>query len=106
MTSIKEWWLFSRAILGALLGTSSLITLLMCIVLLVSALGVVYSAHITRQLFEELTQLQSRRDAYEMEWSQLLLEQSAWSAHGRIEHVAMSKLGMKVPDAKNIVIIK
>jgi len=68
--------------------------------------GCVYSAHITRQLFEELTQLQSWRDAYEMEWSQLLLEQSAWSAHGRIEHVAISKLGMKVPDAQDIVIIK
>ncbi len=106
MTSIKEWWFFSRSILGALLGKSSLITLLMCIVLLMSALGVVYSAHINRQLFSELTQLQSRRDAYETEWSQLLLEQSAWSAHGRIEHVAISKLGMKVPGAKNIVIIK
>ena len=106
MTSIKEWWFFSRAILGALLGKSSLITLLMCMVLLVSALGVVYSAHINRQLFSELTQLQSGRDAYETEWSQLLLEQSAWSAHGRIEQVAMSKLGMKVPSAQDIVIIK
>lgn len=106
MTSLKNWWLFFKAISGALLGKSSVITFFICVVLIASAVGVVYASHLNRQLFTELASLQSERDAYEMEWSQLLLEQSAWSAHGRIEHVAITKLSMKVPEAKDIIVIK
>ena len=90
----------------ALMGKSSVITLLICVALMGSAIGVVYSAHLNRQLFTELKKKQVERDLYEMEWSQLLLEQSAWTAHGRIEHIAITKLGMKVPSAQDIVIIK
>ena len=78
----------------------------MCLVLIASAVGVIYASHLNRQLFTELAILQSQRDAYEMEWTQLLLEQSAWSAHGRIEHVAITKLEMKVPEASDIVVVK
>ncbi len=90
----------------ALMGKSSVITLLICVALMGSAISVVYSAHLNRQLFTELKKKQVERDLYEMEWSQLLLEQSAWTAHGRIEHIAITKLGMKVPSAQDIVIIK
>lgn len=106
MTALKDWWLFFRSVSGALVGKSSVITLTMCAVLIASAVGVIYASHLNRQLFAELSTLQSKRDAYEMEWSQLLLEQSAWSAHGRIEHVAMTKLEMKIPEAKDIIVIK
>ncbi len=106
MTPIKEWLFFSRAIFRALLRKSPLITILMCVVLLGSAVAVVYSAHHNRQLFAELKRLQLKRDAYQMEWSQLLLEQSAWSAHGRIEYIAITKLDMKIPESKDFVVIE
>ena len=71
-----------------------------------SSVGVIYASHLNRQLFAELASLQSARDAYEMEWSQLLLEQGVWSAHGRIENMAITTLGMKIPEAQDIVVIK
>ncbi|WP_250656826.1 cell division protein FtsL [Alkalimarinus coralli] len=103
---MRNWWLFLREVSGALLGKSSLITVFLCLVLIASAVGVIFASHLNRQLFTELALLQEARDAYEMEWSQLLLEQSAWSAHGRVEYLATTKLDMKVPEAKDIVVMK
>lgn len=74
-------------------------------VLVVSAVGVVYSAHENRMLFNELAQLQAQRDGYEREWSQLLLEQSALSAHSRVEARAAQGLDMIVPGKNNIVLV-
>ena len=50
-----------------------------------SALAVIYSAFLYRQAFNAQQQLFQQRDALEVEWGQLLLEQSALAAHSRIE---------------------
>ena len=71
-----------------------------------SALGVIYSRHESRKLFVELQQLNKQVDELNIEWGRLQLEQSAWSAHGRIERIAGSKLNMKLPDADEVVYIK
>ena len=71
-----------------------------------SALAVIYSRHESRKLFVELQQLNQQIDDLSIEWGRLQLEQSAWSAHGRIEKIAVSKLNMKLPDADEIVYIK
>jgi cell division protein FtsL len=65
---------------------------------LASALGVVYVKHQNRKAFAELTQLREERDALEVEWGQLQLEQSAWATHPRIEQAARDQLGMAPPD--------
>jgi len=71
-----------------------------------SALGLVYSRHESRKLFVELQQLNKQVDDLNIEWGRLQLEQSAWSAHGRIEQIARTKLNMILPDAKEVVYIK
>lgn len=73
---------------------------------LVSALAVVYAVHRNRVLFVELQELQQARDALNVEWGQLQLEQSTWSTHGRIEQVAREKLNMVRPDNADIVVIR
>ena len=73
--------------------------------LIVSSLGVVVSAHENRELFNSLSQLQEQRDNYQREWSQLLLEQSALSAHGRVEQLASERFGMVVPGKQDIVLV-
>ncbi|HKK06105.1 MAG TPA: cell division protein FtsL [Gammaproteobacteria bacterium] len=72
----------------------------------VSAIAVVYAKHESRKLFVELQGLQQKRDAMNVEWGQLQLEQSTWATHGRIERVARNKLGMVVPAHENVVIVK
>ncbi|MGM0449199.1 MAG: cell division protein FtsL [Pseudomonadota bacterium] len=82
-----------------------LVTLLMLITLTVSALAVVYASHLNRSLYGNLTDLQDERDAYQRQWTQLLLEQSALSAHSHVEGRATRELEMKVPVREDIVVV-
>ncbi len=82
-----------------------LVSLGLMAVLVASSIGVVVSAHENRELFNTLSQLQAQRDQYQREWSQLLLEQSALSAHGRVEGLASERLGMVVPGREDIVLV-
>ncbi len=71
-----------------------------------SALAVVQARHGNRTEFVELQQLEARRDALEVEWGQLQLEQSAWATHGRIEQVARKELGMTIPRGDDVMVLK
>ena len=72
---------------------------------LASAAGVIYSRHRARDLFVHLEKLNSDRDALEMEWGRLQLEQSAWSNYGYVERVASERLHMSIPDSREIEIL-
>lgn len=71
-----------------------------------SAILLIYSKHQSRKLFVELQQLKYEVDALNTEWSQLQLEQSAWSGHGRIERVARKRLSMVMPESSDVVFVK
>jgi len=73
---------------------------------LASAIMLVYSKHQSRKLFVELQQLKHQVAELNTEWSQLQLEQSAWSDHGRIENIAYNKLSLVVPEPDEVVFIK
>lgn len=71
-----------------------------------TALAVVYARHETRRTFVSLQAAQTTRDEMNIEWGRLQLEQSTWATHVRIDKLAREKLGMKIPSTDNIVIIK
>jgi cell division protein FtsL len=71
-----------------------------------SALGVVYSTYTSRHLLNSLQQLQQQRNRLQVEWGQLLLEQSSLVAQGRVEDTALAELGMEVPDMSQVVVFK
>lgn len=73
--------------------------------LLASAIAVVWSRHQTRTLFIELQSLSAQRDALDIEWGQLKLEQSAWSTHGRVEQTARVNLRMVIPPPTEVRIV-
>jgi cell division protein FtsL len=77
---------------------------LLTILLISSAVGVVYARHESRKLFVSLQQFERERDDLNIEWGRLQLEQGAWSSHGRIERLAREKLEMRMPDASSMVI--
>lgn len=95
----------SKQIFEALCQRNIVISLALALVLIASSIGVVFSAHKNRQLFNTLSELHAERDRYQREWSQLLLEQSALSAHGRIERRAAQSLAMSVPGRESIVLV-
>ncbi|MFP6862086.1 cell division protein FtsL, partial [Pseudomonas sp.] len=44
----------------------------------------------------------SVRDKAQAEWGRLILEQSTWTAHNRIETLATERLSMRIPDAAEV----
>jgi cell division protein FtsL len=76
------------------------------VVVLASALGVVYGKQEARNRFNELQKLTNQRDDLDIEWGQLQLEQSTWATHGRVERVAHDDLGMVTPQASELRIVQ
>lgn len=74
--------------------------------LLASAVAVIVTKHEARVLFIELQSLHAQRDALDTEWSQLKLEQSAFSVHGRVEQSARSDLKMVIPRPDEVLILQ
>ncbi|MCH2338643.1 MAG: cell division protein FtsL [Pseudomonas sp.] len=83
----------------------SLLMLVLFIVVLLSAIGVAYSAHWNRQLLNELYGELSVRDKAQAEWGRLILEQSTWTAHSRIETLASEQLKMHIPEAAAVRLV-
>jgi len=83
----------------------SFLMLLLFIGVLVSAIAVAYSAHWNRQLLNTLYGELSDRDKAQAEWGRLILEQSTWTAHSRIENLASEQLKMRVPAADEVRMI-
>lgn len=84
------------------LPSGSLSLLVLFLGVLGSALAVSYSAHWNRQLLNGLYAELSVRDRAQAEWGRLILEQSTWTAHNRIEALASEQLKMRIPDAAEV----
>ena len=82
------------------------VIVLLLVLVMGSAFGMIYSKHQSRKLFVEVQQLHKKIDELNIEWGRLQLEQSAWSAHGRVEQIARKKLNMNLPEANKVVYIK
>lgn len=76
------------------------------VVCVVSAVALVYTKHEARKLFVELEALSDDRDALNIEWGQLQIEQSTWATHARIEKVATDDLQLTRPRATEIFVIE
>jgi cell division protein FtsL len=95
--SVIEWLGLGR---GATLQIFTLLALV-----LASGISVVYLTHRDRVLFNELQVLRDQANEIEVEWGQLLIEQSTLGLGGRVEQKAQELLGMKIPDIESIVMV-
>lgn len=71
-----------------------------------SALAVVGARHEHRQAFMLHQAALAERDALNLEWTQLQLEQATWATQARIETAARERLGMAKPDPSRIIYIE
>ncbi len=91
----------------AILLRNAKIPLILMIAALVSAVFVVTTAHRTRLLTAEREQLVLERDALDIEWRNLILEENALGDHSRVERIATEKLQMQhVDPSQEIIIVK
>ncbi|MEX2130994.1 MAG: cell division protein FtsL [Pseudohongiellaceae bacterium] len=80
--------------------------LMLLMTVLGSGLTVVFVTHQDRMLFNELQQLKSNANSLQVEWGQLLIEQSTFGLEGRIENKAIERLNMRLPAVENIVMVR
>ena len=80
--------------------------ILLLTAVMVVSIAVVQTRQESRQLFAELQARQAERDALNIEWGKLLLEEATWSQHRRVEAMARSRLNMSTPDAAHIRVVR
>lgn len=87
------------------LPAGSTVLLILFVGVLVSAIAVSYCAHWNRQLLNSLYGELSVRDKAQAEWGRLILEQSTWTAHSRIEGLATDQLKMRIPEPGEVKMV-
>lgn len=95
----------TKAVKGPVVGSASLFAVgnlawmnavTLCLVV-VCAFSVIQASHACRKLYAQLQILEAERWYMEEDYGRLLLEQSTWASHHRVETVAASELGMAPP---------
>jgi cell division protein FtsL len=86
---------------GPLLVFNAVLTLL----ILVSAFATIRSTHACRALYTQLQVLESSQWYLQEDYGRLLLEQSTWASHYRVEKVARGDLGMTAPNLEQFKVI-
>ncbi|MFT6691543.1 MAG: cell division protein FtsL [Colwellia sp.] len=81
------------------------VTYILLLFVVMSAFSVIYYSHINRQTTSELEVLLSKKDELNIEWRNLLLEQSSLAEHSAVESKAKNLLQMKRPDVNSEVIV-
>ncbi len=76
------------------------------VILVGSAVMVIYSKYHSRLLFTRIQELEKALDRYEVEWGQLQLEMTTLTEHSRIERLALTRRLMHEPAREEIVYLK
>lgn len=82
-----------------------LVTGLLLIAVIGSALMLIYTTHRNRQLFNEWQQQQRREWALDEDWERLLLEQGTLAGYERVSQSAESRLDMVMPEPAAISVV-
>ncbi len=86
-------------------GKQWAVTLILWLLVLISAMAVVRSTHEARTQLNQLEVMRREAAQLHVQWGQYLLEQSAWSAYGRIEKQATEQLDMVIPRGEQLIVV-
>jgi cell division protein FtsL len=75
------------------------------VLVLGSGIAAVYAKHQSRKLFVELQVLTAERDRLDLDWGRRGRGASTHANHARVEQLARSELGMRLPDPREIQLV-
>ena len=84
---------------------TAVVTSILFLAVIASAVTVVRTHHIRRSLLVELDEVDAQRDRLQVEWGRLQIEQSTWAASDRIERTAAEKLNLHPSRAGATVLV-
>lgn len=76
------------------------------VMVIASALLVVWSTHQCRELLAELMSLQAEENSLQVVHGQFLLQEGALGSPTRLEQVAKDRLSMRIPEPSEIRVIR
>jgi len=74
--------------------------------MLASGVAVIYTTFKSRSMLNELQLLRNQRNELQVQWGQLLIEQSTFNLDSRIERKAIDELQMTVPEISDVVMVR
>ncbi|MEE4191199.1 MAG: cell division protein FtsL [Halieaceae bacterium] len=81
------------------------LNLVLVLAIVSTAVSIVGASHHCRQAYARLAALQTGQWNMQEQWGKLLLEQSTWAAHHRVEQLARRELGMRLPKAAELDVV-
>lgn len=88
------------------IGRPLLMISVLLLAIVASAISIIYQSYEYRQYFNTQQQLVAHWDELQVEWGQLLLEQSALGANSRVEKLAKTRLEMRIPLSENVEMVR
>ncbi len=83
-----------------------LVAVVLLVLLMVSALAVIYCKNYSRSIFIEIERNERASDQYEVEWGQMQLELTTLAESDRVEALARTRLNLIMPPKESIIYIK
>lgn len=96
--SVYDWSALFSPRMGAIV--------LLLLFVLASGISVIYTTFRNRYLLNELQQLRTQRNDLQVQWGQLLIEQSTFALESRVERKATDELDMEVPPISDVVMVR
>jgi cell division protein FtsL len=103
---IYQTTLFSGQIWSMRLSKQVVFQLLLLFSVLISALGVVYSTNVHREIFTELQFADKDAQQLQLRFGQLLLEQASLATPERVQELAAEKFQMVLPANNQTVMLR
>jgi cell division protein FtsL len=72
---------------------------------LLTAVSVIDTSHRCRVMYARLQDLQLAQWNMQEQWGRLLLEQSTWASHHRVEQLARKQLKMRLPTTAELQVV-
>lgn len=88
------------------LSKQFIVQLTLLFLVLVSALAVVYSTNMHREIFSELQMAERDSQQLQLRFGQLLLERTSLATPGRVEELAATKFQMVLPANQQTVMLR
>jgi cell division protein FtsL len=102
---INQGNLFNGHLADLHMAKSTYLLFILMAAVLLSALGIVYTTNSYRYTLSQLQQEEQQTHQLQLQWGQLLLEQSSLATPARVEEFAIDKLKMILPSTKNTLIL-
>ncbi|KGP64152.1 cell division protein FtsL [Legionella norrlandica] len=102
---INQSNIFNGQLADMQMSKSLYMLVVLLVAVLVSAFMVIYSTNSYRLTLSQMQQEEQQTHFLQLQWGQLLLEQTSLATPARVEELAIEKLGMTLPTTKNTYLL-